>query len=65
MVETWPLAFACPQNADRFEAFVCSKGKREYIQLLWLMLDPAGQLIPQQGELLMHQGRASCAEGSW
>lgn len=40
----------CPQNADRFEVFVCSKGKREYIQLLWLMLDPAGQLIPQQGE---------------
>jgi hypothetical protein len=38
-----------PQNADRFEVFVCSKGKREYIQLLWLMLDPAGQLIPQQG----------------
>lgn len=40
----------CLQNADRFEVFVCSKGKREYIQLLWLMLDPAGQLIPQQGE---------------
>ncbi len=28
---------------------MCSKGKREYIQLLWLMLDPAGHLIPQQG----------------
>ncbi|KAL4854482.1 UV radiation resistance associated protein [Chlorella vulgaris] len=35
------------QNADRFAVFVCSKGKREYIQLLWLMLDPLGQLIPQ------------------
>ena len=30
--------------------FVCSKGKREYIQLLWLMLDPRGELIPEQGE---------------
>ncbi|KAI7841131.1 hypothetical protein COHA_005101 [Chlorella ohadii] len=36
------------ENAHRFEVFVCSKGKREYIQLLWLMLDPAGHLIPQQ-----------------
>lgn len=36
-------------RADRYETFVCSKGKREYIQLLWLMLDPAGQLIPEQG----------------
>lgn len=35
------------QNADRFAVFVCSKGKREYIQLLWLMLDPLGQLIPE------------------
>lgn len=31
--------------------FVCSKGKREYIQLLWLMLDPLGQLIPESGRL--------------
>lgn len=35
------------QNADKYAVFVCSKGKREYIQLLWLMLDPLGQLIPE------------------
>jgi hypothetical protein len=39
-----------PQHADKYAVFVCSKGKREYIQLLWLMLDPLGQLIPQSGE---------------
>jgi hypothetical protein len=44
-----PTLFVCVQNADRFAVFVCSKGKREYIQLLWLMLDPLGQLIPQSG----------------
>jgi hypothetical protein len=38
--------------------FVCSKGKREYIQLLWLMLDPLGQLIPPSGEL---NPRLNCA----
>lgn len=46
------LRLACPaspQNAHRFAVFVCSKGKREYIQLLWLMLDPAGELIPESG----------------
>ena len=39
------------QNPDKFAVFVCSKGKQEYIQLLWLMLDPAGQLIPESGAL--------------
>lgn len=26
--------------------FVCSKGKQEYVQLLWHMLDPYSQLFP-------------------
>ena len=33
-------------NASRFAAYVCSKGKLEYIQLIWKGLDPGGRLIP-------------------
>jgi hypothetical protein len=34
-------------NADRFATFVCSKGKLEYVQLIWAGLDPAGRLLPR------------------
>ena len=51
------------QNADRFSVFVCSKGKREYIQLLWLMLDPLGQLIPQSGACRAARAPSSAARG--
>ena len=33
------------RNADRFETFICSKGKQEYLELLWTFLDPEGILI--------------------
>ncbi len=44
-----PTFLPLQQNGDRYSVFVCSKGKQEYIQLLWLMLDPLGQLIPESG----------------
>lgn len=34
-------------HKDKFETFVCSKGKSEYIQLIWLGLDPRGELLPR------------------
>ncbi len=34
-------------NADKHAAFVCSKGKKEYVQLIWLGLDPEGALLPR------------------
>ena len=40
--------------------FVCSKGKREYIQLLWLMLDPRGELIPESGAPGPRRRAAAC-----
>lgn len=35
------------RERSRFEVFVCSKGKQEYVQLLWHMLDPLSQLFPR------------------
>lgn len=35
------------QHTDRFKTYVCSKGKLEYIQLIWMALDPEGVLIPR------------------
>uniref|UniRef100_A0A1D2AEX3 FCP1 homology domain-containing protein n=1 Tax=Auxenochlorella protothecoides TaxID=3075 RepID=A0A1D2AEX3_AUXPR len=35
------------QNEDRFTTFICSKGKQEYLQLLWTFLDPDGELMPR------------------
>lgn len=40
-------AFLTTQR-DKFTTFVCSKGKSEYIQLLWEILDPEGILIPRE-----------------
>ncbi|GAB4823713.1 hypothetical protein N2152v2_010759 [Parachlorella kessleri] len=34
------------RERERYEVFVCSKGKQEYVQLLWHMLDPLSQLFP-------------------
>ncbi len=42
-----PLALPSPQNEDRFTTFICSKGKQEYLQLLWTFLDPDGELMPR------------------
>eukprot|EP00887_Chlorella_sp_A99_P000544 scaffold17.g544.t1 len=39
-------AFLAAQ-AHKFAVFVCSKGKSEYIQILWEILDPWGELIPR------------------
>jgi len=33
------------QNRDRFAPFLCSKGKMEYVQLIWQGLDPGSRLI--------------------
>lgn len=35
------------RHDDRFRTFVCSKGKLEYVQLIWQGLDPGGRLIPR------------------
>ncbi|KDD75875.1 hypothetical protein H632_c460p2, partial [Helicosporidium sp. ATCC 50920] len=35
------------RHGDRFAPFVCSKGKQEYVQLLWHFLDPEGELLPR------------------
>lgn len=32
-------------NSSRFAPFVCSKGKLEYVQLIWTGLDPAGRVL--------------------
>lgn len=42
-----PLHLPPPrQERAKYEVFVCSKGKQEYVQLLWHMLDPLSQLFP-------------------
>jgi hypothetical protein len=49
LFETSPKVSPCLsalQERSRFEVFVCSKGKQEYVQLLWHMLDPLSQLFP-------------------
>eukprot|EP00890_Picochlorum_soloecismus_P003736 jgi/Picsp_1/4363/NSC_01869-R1_rna polymerase ii c-terminal domain phosphatase-like 2 len=33
------------ENRDRFAPFLCSKGKMEYVQLIWQGLDPGSRLI--------------------
>ena len=43
---------------------MCSKGKREYIQLLWLMLDPRGELLPESGAP-RPRGRAAACRRAW
>lgn len=53
------------QNSDKYAVFVCSKGKREYIQLLWLMLDPEGRLIPEQGETRAAPGSRAAHPHLW
>lgn len=35
------------EHINRFKTYVCSKGKLEYIQLIWMGLDPEGVLIPR------------------
>lgn len=35
-------------NSSRFAPFICSKGKLEYVQLIWTGLDPAGRLLPRE-----------------
>ena len=37
---------------------MCSKGKQEYVQLLWHMLDPLCQLFPKTGGWV---GLGNCA----
>ena len=39
------------ENLHRFSVFVCSKGKLEYVQLIWQGLDPGSRLISQHGML--------------
>lgn len=41
-------AFLLREEA-RFMVFVCSKGKREYVELIWGALDPGARLIPRDG----------------
>ena len=36
------------ENCSRFAPFVCSKGKLEYVQLIWHGLDPESLLIPHE-----------------
>jgi hypothetical protein len=44
----WPALRAHLAAADdRFLPYVCSKGKLEYVQLIWGGLDPGGALIPE------------------
>jgi hypothetical protein len=34
-------------NRNKFMTFLCSKGKREYVELIWQGLDPGSRIIPK------------------